>query len=207
MISLASNKKTKRGTPPELIFYYSRSHSCGSSSLRSRTLLWATKRGPHCGFSPSRGDISKMHIQPVSILYHPHFILHITGEGHPESPMRYSAVIDGLTRQGLMKNENSLLAKEAPLWPFCAVTHKATLTWSRQNAAIINSSKSLPDLASCPPVMSKSAPILMPLHCLLLGWPYCHRRSYAEKSENCFLCRKTARSPCNLDARNGILPF
>lgn len=54
-------------------------------------------------------------MNPLSIVYHPHFIMHLTGKGHPESPMRYTSVIDELTRQGLMTNDNSLLAKEAPL--------------------------------------------------------------------------------------------
>ncbi|MBA3237410.1 MAG: histone deacetylase family protein [Parachlamydiaceae bacterium] len=41
--------------------------------------------------------------------------MHITGEGHPESPQRYTSVIEELTCNGLMKKENSVLAQEAPL--------------------------------------------------------------------------------------------
>lgn len=56
-----------------------------------------------------------MHTRSITIVYHPHYMMHITGEGHPESPMRYIAIIDRLKHTGLMRNENSLLAKEAPL--------------------------------------------------------------------------------------------
>ncbi len=51
---------------------------------------------------------------PLTIIHHPECILHLTGQGHPECPERYTAVMHELQKQEYMQEASlSLLAKKA----------------------------------------------------------------------------------------------
>ncbi|MBA3603465.1 MAG: histone deacetylase [Parachlamydiaceae bacterium] len=51
---------------------------------------------------------------PLTIIHHPECILHLTGQGHPECPERYIAVINELQNQGYLQEASfNLLAKKA----------------------------------------------------------------------------------------------
>lgn len=47
------------------------------------------------------------------VIYHPDYVLHLTGKNHPENPLRYLTTFKALQEQGLL--ENKLLATPVPL--------------------------------------------------------------------------------------------
>jgi len=51
----------------------------------------------------------------VPIVYHPDFALHLTGYGHPESPLRCQAIVDALSKQGLLTEKNLIVPERASL--------------------------------------------------------------------------------------------
>jgi hypothetical protein len=52
---------------------------------------------------------------PTGFLYDPLFLKHNTGEGHPESPARLTAIEKGLTQTGLMEKLARIQAEDCPL--------------------------------------------------------------------------------------------
>ncbi len=54
-------------------------------------------------------------MQKIPIIYHPHFVKHLTGFGHPESPQRILAIADALAKNGLMDKNNTIIPQPAPL--------------------------------------------------------------------------------------------
>jgi acetoin utilization deacetylase AcuC-like enzyme len=52
-------------------------------------------------------------MKPLTIIHHPDCILHLTGQGHPECPARYTAIIHRLQENGYL--QDSILAKKASM--------------------------------------------------------------------------------------------
>lgn len=75
----------------------------------------------------SEKNIFNDFVKKIPIIYHPNFLLHLTGPRHPEAPARCESIVDALKRQGLLENENLFLPLPASLEQI-ALCHKKSYT-------------------------------------------------------------------------------